>query len=165
MAKIAIVCCAILLMIAGYFFMKMPSSLQDHGLLPQFELSDSISTRLMQRHHMPSSKYLLNVWGSWCVACKREHDFLLFLAQQGIPIVGVNLQDNEVSAKQWLDNMGNPYQINLSDPQGVFSKKLAIKGAPETYFIDTNGRIRYKFIGIVNADNWKKLSQVYDTMD
>ncbi len=99
---------------------------------------------------------LLNVWGTWCPACRDEHDDLMWLArEQGVSIVGLNYKDNRDDALVWLDRLGDPYSTNISDPQGRLGFDLGVYGAPETFVIDAQGVVRYRHVGVVNKKVWQ----------
>ena len=99
---------------------------------------------------MRGKVWLLNVWASWCEACRDEHPLLVDLARRGvIPIVGLNYKDKEDEAQRWLKQFGNPYQLSVVDPQGRIGIDYGVYGVPETYLIDGEGVIRYKHIGPV----------------
>ncbi len=99
---------------------------------------------------------LLNVWATWCPACRDEHGDLLWLAEeQGIPIIGLNYKDNRDAALGWLNDLGDPYQVILFDPQGTLGFDLGVYGAPETYIIDSQGIVRYRHVGVVNEQVWR----------
>lgn len=97
---------------------------------------------------------LLNVWATWCVTCRQEHEFLNTLKAQGIPIYGINYKDNNDDAQNWLAELHNPYVFSVIDADGRLGLNLGVFGAPETYIIDKQGVIRYKHIGDVNAAVW-----------
>ncbi len=100
---------------------------------------------------------LLNVWGTWCPACRDEHGDLVWLAeQQGIRIVGLNYKDERELALQWLDRLGDPYQVSLYDPRGELGFDLGVYGAPETYVIDPDGIVRFRHVGVVNEKVWRE---------
>lgn len=100
---------------------------------------------------------LLNVWGTWCPACRDEHDDLLWLAEEkGVRIVGLNYKDDRQEALKWLSTLGDPYAINVYDPRGTLGFDLGVYGAPETYFIDSDGIVRYRHVGVVNEQVWKE---------
>lgn len=99
---------------------------------------------------------LLNVWATWCVTCRQEHEFLNTLKAQGILIYGINYKDNTEDAQQWLAELHNPYVYSVIDEDGRLGLNLGVFGAPETYVIDRQGVIRYKHIGDVNAQVWEK---------
>jgi cytochrome c biogenesis protein CcmG/thiol:disulfide interchange protein DsbE len=92
--------------------------------------------------------YLLNVWGSWCVNCREEHPLLSALARSGrVRVVGYNYKDAPEEAQRWLDSFGNPYETVVADEEGRVALDFGIYGAPETYFVDANGIIRWKHVG------------------
>lgn len=98
---------------------------------------------------------LVNVWATWCVACRVEHPVLNKLAEQGVVIHGVNYKDDNDAARKWLRDLHNPYQLNISDPQGRLGLDLGVYGAPETFLVDAEGIIRYKFIGVIDERVWQ----------
>lgn len=98
---------------------------------------------------------LLNVWATWCVTCRQEHEFLNTLKAQGISIYGINYKDNNDDAQNWLAELHNPYVFSVVDEDGRLGLNLGVFGAPETYVIDKQGFIRYKHIGDVNEVVWK----------
>jgi cytochrome c biogenesis protein CcmG/thiol:disulfide interchange protein DsbE len=100
---------------------------------------------------------LLNVWGTWCPACRDEHDDLVWLARdKGVRIVGLNYKDNREEALNWLSDLGDPYAVNVYDPRGSLGFDLGVYGAPETYFVDADGIIRYRHVGVVNEKVWNE---------
>jgi cytochrome c biogenesis protein CcmG/thiol:disulfide interchange protein DsbE len=91
---------------------------------------------------------LLNVWATWCVSCRREHEALVQLAQTGqVDIYGLNYKDNRQDANRWLAQLGNPYIANAFDSDGRVGIDWGVYGAPETFIIDREGIIRHKHIG------------------
>jgi len=92
--------------------------------------------------------WLLNVWASWCVACRDEHAVLIDLAQTDVvPIYGLNYKDQRPAAQQWLAQRGNPYVATAVDADGRTGIDYGVYGVPETYVIDKAGIIVYKHIG------------------
>jgi cytochrome c biogenesis protein CcmG/thiol:disulfide interchange protein DsbE len=97
--------------------------------------------------------WVLNVWASWCVACRDEHPVLTALARSGIaPVYGLNYKDKRDEAIEWLRRYGDPYQASLFDADGRVGIDYGVYGVPETYVIDKQGVIRYKRIGPVTPD-------------
>jgi len=93
---------------------------------------------------------LVNVFASWCVACREEHPILVKLAQRGIvPIHGLNYKDKPDDAAQWLDSLGDPYTRTGADRDGRVAIDWGVYGVPETFVIGPDGRIAYKRIGPV----------------
>lgn len=92
--------------------------------------------------------WLLNVWASWCAACRDEHPLLVDLSRtQRVPIVGLNYQDEPLRGRAWLDQHGNPYRATAQDVDGRAGMDLGVYGVPETFVIDQQGRIRLRHAG------------------
>lgn len=93
--------------------------------------------------------WLLNVWASWCAACREEHPVLLNLAKSNaVPVYGMDYKDTQQEAVQWLiRGGGNPYEQTVMDESGKVGIDYGVYGVPETYVVDKKGVIRYKQIG------------------
>ena len=131
---------------------EVPSPLIDKSA-PEFELP-----RLLQMEgvvgtaEMRGEVWLLNVWASWCSACRVEHPLLNDLARrQIVRIVGLNYKDAPADARSWLREFGNPYDIIAVDREGEVGIDWGVYGVPETFVIDREGVIRYKHIGPVDT--------------
>lgn len=95
--------------------------------------------------------WLLNVWATWCVSCRVEHEVLIEAARtHGATIVGLDYKDERPAAIRWLRERGDPYVVSAYDPEGRTGLDLGVYGVPETYVIDADGIIRYKHIGPVS---------------
>jgi len=112
--------------------------------LPKLQQPDqTISTK-----DMLGQVWLFNVWATWCTACRAEHETLVDLSRTGeVPIIGLNYKDDGEMAKRWLQQLGNPYQLNAVDKEGRVAIDWGVYGAPETFLIDKKGIIRHKHIG------------------
>jgi cytochrome c biogenesis protein CcmG/thiol:disulfide interchange protein DsbE len=120
--------------------------------LPQ--LKDPAKT--FSAEDMHGKVWVLNVWASWCVTCRDEHPLLIDYAKTGaVPIYGLNWKDKRDDALAWLDELGDPYVLSVSDLEGRIAIDYGVYGAPETYLIDQNGTIRFKQIGPVTEDVWQ----------
>ena len=96
---------------------------------------------------------LLNVWATWCVSCRQEHEVLVRLAQTGqVDIYGPNYKDNRADAQRWLAQLGNPYIANAFDSDGRVGIDWGVYGAPETFIIDREGIIRHKHVGPITIE-------------
>ncbi len=101
---------------------------------------------------MKGRVWLLNVWASWCAACRQEHPLLVEVARRNIvPIVGLNYKDTRDAAQNWLQEIGNPYVLSAFDADGRVGIDYGVYGVPETFLIDQQGIIRYKHIGPITA--------------
>jgi cytochrome c biogenesis protein CcmG/thiol:disulfide interchange protein DsbE len=95
---------------------------------------------------------LMNIWATWCVSCRAEHETLVALAKTGkVDIYGLNYKDDRAAAQQWLKQLGNPYVSNAFDDTGRVGIDWGVYGAPETFIIDTRGIIRHKHVGPLTA--------------
>lgn len=92
--------------------------------------------------------WLLNVWASWCVACRVEHPLLVeFVKTNPLPIIGLDYKDKEADGIQWLARFGDPYTHAIVDADGRIGIDFGVYGVPESFLIDKQGIIRYKQIG------------------
>lgn len=96
--------------------------------------------------------YLLNIWGSWCPPCVVEHPVLMALEAEGIPIYGIAWRDPVDNANAFLDQRGDPFAGVLLDPMGEAVITLGVTGAPETFVVGSDGRIRARWAGPLTAD-------------
>jgi len=94
---------------------------------------------------------LVNIWASWCVPCRAEHPVLEQLAAEGVTIHGINYKDDPAKAKEFLDDLGNPYTLIGADTNGRAGIDWGAYGVPETFVIDGQGRVVYKHIGPIMA--------------
>ncbi|MGB5081262.1 MAG: DsbE family thiol:disulfide interchange protein [Burkholderiales bacterium] len=93
---------------------------------------------------------LVNVFASWCVACREEHPILMGLREKGlVPIHGINYKDKPDDAEAWLKQLGDPYTRTGADISGRVGIDWGVYGVPETYVIDRDGRIAHKHIGAI----------------
>lgn len=96
---------------------------------------------------------LVNVFASWCIPCRAEHPIWVRVAKdENIPIYGINWKDKRPAAAAWLKELGNPYARIGYDPDNKAGVEWGVYGAPETYVIDRDGRVRYKHVGPVFAE-------------
>ena len=97
--------------------------------------------------------WLLNVWASWCAACRDEHPLINELSSRDmLTIVGLNYKDERTDAKQWLRVFGDPYDAIAYDYEGDVGIDYGVYGVPESFLIDKQGHIRYKQIGPFTAE-------------
>ena len=104
--------------------------------------------------------YLLNIWSSWCVPCRYEHDFLINLnKERNLKIVGLNYKDNFENAKSYLRELSNPYDILISDQDGLIAIEWGAYGVPETFLIYKK-KILKKIIGPVTNDLMHEIKEL-----
>jgi len=96
---------------------------------------------------------LVNVFASWCVACREEHPLLLRLKSDGsVPIHGLNYKDHPDDAARWLNTVGDPYTRTGADRDGRVAIDWGVYGVPETFVVGPDGTIAYKHIGPLNPE-------------
>ena len=99
---------------------------------------------------------LVNFFATWCLPCKEEHPFIKKLSSEpGIKVIGINYKDENNKAKKWLKELGNPYTKVGIDKNGSIGIDWGLYGIPETYVVDKNGIIKYKYIGPITKKNIK----------
>lgn len=99
---------------------------------------------------------LVNIWGSWCVACTVEHPLLMEIAKTGeVPIYGIAWRDTPERSLAWLEKHGNPFTKIGQDPRSETIINFGVTAAPESFLIDKEGIIRYKVTGIISPEIWR----------
>lgn len=132
---------------------EVPSPLVNKPV-PTFRLPTLTDpAQLLSPQDLRGKVWILNVWASWCVACRDEHPVLVDFAKAGlVPLYGLNYKDKRLDALGWLAKFGDPYQQSLSDLDGLVGIDLGVYGVPETFIVDREGVIRYKHIGPVTPE-------------
>jgi cytochrome c biogenesis protein CcmG/thiol:disulfide interchange protein DsbE len=155
---------AIFVVLAGFLYRglflnprEVPSPLVNKPA-PQFTLAQLAQPdQSFGPEQMKGQVWLLNVWASWCVACRQEHPLLVELSKRkAVPIIGLNYKDKPDAAAGWLVQLGNPYDLSVKDLDGRVGIEYGVYGVPETFLIDKAGVIRYKQIGPVTEEVWTK---------
>ncbi|MBS0613247.1 MAG: DsbE family thiol:disulfide interchange protein [Proteobacteria bacterium] len=125
---------------------------------PVFSLPDVMDpAKSVGNAPLAGQVYVLNVWGTWCIACREEHETLLALAKQNVvPILGLDWKDERDRAQAWLAQLGNPYSAVAFDDKGNVAIDWGVYGAPETYLVDKKGRVLYKHIAPMTAEVWQR---------
>jgi len=119
--------------------------------VPEFTLPELMKEgRSISPSDLKGQVWMLNVFASWCFACRAEHEVLsAFINAEKIPVVGLNYKDESDDAKNWLAELGNPYMHIAFDYKGDVGIDYGVYGVPETFVIDKKGIIRHKQIGPV----------------
>jgi cytochrome c biogenesis protein CcmG/thiol:disulfide interchange protein DsbE len=135
---------------------QLPSTLINKPT-PNFSLPElSNPQKTFSKQDLLGHVSLVHVWATWCETCQEEQPFLMDLARtQHIPIYAIDYKDDLNTAKKWLQERGNPYQLVGFDVDGKTGINFGVYGTPETFIIDKNGIIRYKVIGALTPDIWQ----------
>jgi cytochrome c biogenesis protein CcmG/thiol:disulfide interchange protein DsbE len=128
----------------------IPSALIGKAV-PEFSLPPVEGRRLgLSTADLRGEVSLVNVFASWCVACREEHPVFMRLAASGkVPLHGLNYKDRPDDAAQWLDTRGDPYMRTGADLNGRVGIDWGVYGVPETFVVSADGHIAYKHIGPV----------------
>ena len=97
--------------------------------------------------------YIVNIWASWCIPCRTEHPQLMELSKnQSVKLIGLNYRDNQINAKKFINEFGNPYSKIIIDNDGTVSVEFGAYGVPETFVISKDKKIIKKFVGPINQE-------------
>lgn len=141
--------------LAGYFAVALlggrdpqalPSALIDKPA-PEFALPGIEAGEGLSRAGLAGKVAVVNFFASWCVPCRIEHPVLMRLKEEGVAVYGVNYKDKPADAAKFLRETGNPYAATGADREGRTFIDFGAYGVPETYVIDRQGRIRFRFVG------------------
>lgn len=125
---------------------------------PTFELPNVMNPEeTVSSHDYAGEVALVNVWATWCVGCRHEHDFLLELAERGeVPIYGLNWRDDRNEAVRWLTQLGDPYVASAYDADGSVGIDWGVYGAPETFLIGPDGTVLHKHLSPLTEEIWQR---------
>ena len=148
--------------LAIFFFIKikildstknLSSALIDKPF-PQINLN-SINDNLKLKDFIGKKNIVVNYFASWCAPCRIEHKTLANFGESHT-IIGIAYKDSKKNIENFLNELGNPYTNVFLDKNGRSAIELGLYGVPETYFIDSNGIIRYKYVGPINDIEFEK---------
>ena len=131
--------------------------------LPQlYDLNKTFSPK-----DMFGKVWILNVWASWCVSCRAEHHVLnLMIKNNNVNLIGLNYKDEVADARRWLSRYGNPYQLSVSDVEGLAGIEWGVYGVPETFVIDKKGIVRLKHTGpVTNQDITEEIIPLIELLE
>ena len=124
---------------------------------PNFSLSRLDNEEIVTQDDLLELPSILNVWATWCIACRVEHPFLMELKNESrIKIYGLNYKDDRNKALKLLDRIGDPYELSIFDKDGKLAIDLGVYGAPETFLIDNEGIIRVRHVGVLTQEVWEQ---------
>ncbi len=123
--------------------------------VPKFDLPPVQGRALgLGTTHLLGEVSLVNVFASWCTACRDEHPLLMRLAASDmVPVHGLNYKDAAEDAARWLDSLGDPYTRTGADLDGRVGIEWGVYGVPETFIIDRRGHIAYKHVGVITQND------------
>ena len=135
---------------------KLPSPLIGKTF-PNLEVNDfHTGEKYFTQDRLKNKVSLINVWASWCVTCRAEHELLNNIAKTNrLQMVGINYKDTKKEGARFLDILGNPFDFVIFDQQGKLGLELGVYATPETFITDQNGVIRFKHIGEITPRIWQ----------
>ena len=136
---------------------ELPSPFIDEPA-PEFSLPSLTEPEKTVGSSDYAGKYaLINVWATWCVGCRQEHNFLMELSRsQDVPIYGINWRDDRDEALRWLQALGDPYVASGFDADGRVGIDWGVYGAPETFLVNADGIVLHKHLGPLDATAWER---------
>ncbi len=137
---------------------RIPSPLINKEV-PAFRATTLKTKQVILSASLKGQVSLLNVFATWCLSCRTEHPIMMDLYNRHlVNIYGLDYKDTRQPAEKWLAQYGNPYTKIIYDPTGKVGINLGVYGTPETFIIDQQGIIRYKYIGGITP------AQMYNTI-
>jgi cytochrome c biogenesis protein CcmG/thiol:disulfide interchange protein DsbE len=161
---IYIVPAGVFVLLSGFFLAglfldpaKIPTVLVDKPV-PEFDLPAlDARTQGLASGDLAGAVSVINVFASWCLPCRVEHPLLMELAEAGtVNLYGLNYKNRPADAREWLDELGDPFQRIGADLDGRVGIDLGVYGVPETFFIGRDGRIKYKHIGPITVEDMER---------
>ena len=145
----------------------VPSPLIDKPAPPFVLARLDDAGKTIGRDDMLGRVWLLNVWASWCAACRDEHPTLVAFAKtKSVPLIGLNYKDTRPEGLAWLNRFGDPYDTSAFDQNGRVGIDFGVYGVPETFVIDKQGLIRLKHVGPVTPEVMRtRIQPLLDKLD
>ena len=136
---------------------KLPSPLVGKKF-PIIEGTDFYSNKTVKLNDlMDNNLALVNVWASWCVTCRKEHQVIMNIAKNtNLKLIGINYKDTKNDGEEYLKVMGNPFDEIVFDPNGEIGMELGVYATPETFLISREGLIIHKHIGEITKEIWNE---------
>lgn len=163
----------LLVFFLSFCFFVLFKSLESSGIyVPEKtenrELTEFVSKDLFSKKKITSSEifqgsdyYILNIWATWCAPCRKEHPQLMELSKNSsIKLIGLNYRDDSEKAKKFLNKLGNPFSVNITDQNGTISIELGGYGIPETFLINKDKKIIKTFIGNLNNESVRQINLI-----
>ena len=127
--------------------------------LDNFEIKFLQNDKIFKKIDLTNDTYyLINIWASWCLPCRKEHPALMRLQKEkNLKLIGINFKDKKVNAYNFLKEIGNPYDISLRDSDGTDSITFGVYGVPESILINKEHKIVKKFIGPISPNDYNNI--------
>ena len=150
-----VICVFVLIYLLSNKDPNKPPSVLINKTVPSFK-SESLfnSSKFIVTEDLKNKKILINFFASWCLPCKVEHPLFLELSDnyENLYLLGFNHKDKKEDAKKYLSEEGNPYDFVGIDSNGMIALEFGVFGLPETFLVNEDGKIIYKFMGPITKD-------------
>ena len=145
---------------------ELPSVLIDKKV-PEFETESLLNKKkFISKSEFGSETTLVNFFATWCAPCRDEHVYIKRLSdEKGLKIIGVNYKDDLNKAVKWLKELGNPYSDVIVDNKGQIGIDWGVYGIPETFIVNSKGVIKYRHIGPVTKEIYKKINLLIEKIE
>jgi len=136
---------------------KLPSPLLGK-MFPNIEAQDFFSDEsILLADLFIGNMSMVNVWASWCVTCRQEHQMMMKIAtNKDLQLIGINYKDTRADGVRYLEVIGNPFDVIVFDPSGKIGLDLGVYATPETFLVNQQGVILYKHIGEIDSKVWNE---------
>ena len=127
-------------------------------MFPNIEAQDFFSDEsILLADLFNGNMSLVNVWASWCVTCRQEHQMMMKIANnKDLQLIGINYKDTRADGERYLEVMGNPFDVIVFDPSGKIGLDLGVYATPETFLVNQQGVILHKHIGAIDSKVWEE---------
>tara|TARA_Y100000768_G_C23913331_1_gene651095 strand:+ start:631 stop:1152 length:522 start_codon:yes stop_codon:yes gene_type:complete len=134
--------------------------------LNQIRLESFENNKYLTNENLKNNNYtLINFWASWCAPCRAEHPILMQLSKlKNLEILGVNFKDKRNNALNFLNDLGNPYNLLAKDDNGKESVNFGIYGIPESILINKEFVVIKKFVGPLNFDDLSEIKKIIGSL-
>tara|TARA_Y100000389_G_C17396072_1_gene482582 strand:- start:345 stop:866 length:522 start_codon:yes stop_codon:yes gene_type:complete len=168
--KIFLISTIIFFLFSFFIFFKSLDSHQSYSpkiiigkKIPNFLAKDLFSNKEIKSENIfiDSDFYILNIWASWCLPCKKEHPILMNLSfNPSLKLIGLNYKDDLKNAKNFIRELGNPYSTILLDKEGLLGIEWGAYGVPETFLINKEKKIIKKYFGPLDHQSLKEIEEI-----
>ena len=140
---------------------EIPSNLLNKNV-PFFEAESLFKNeKFISSQELKNEIILVNFFATWCKPCRDEHVYIKrFSNKKGIKVIGVNYKDNSKKTIKWLKDLGNPYSDVLIDKNGRVAIDWGVYGIPETFIVNSKGIIKYRHVGPITNEIYKKINLI-----
>ena len=140
---------------------EVPSALINKDV-PKFETESLLKEKkFISSEEFENNLILVNFFATWCKPCRDEHIFIKnFSKNKKIKIIGINYKDNSKKALAWLNDLGNPYENIAIDKNGKIAIDWGVYGIPETFIVNSNGKIKYRNVGAITQKTYNKINLI-----